>query len=274
MKHRPIAPKLTSDLASRSPKRCCEEPWSDSARASGLEAQSLLLQENFPIPGQRATSKATHCKIGKSSDRSTNYPTKDQLTRSRKTNRKPQRTFCERKENIIRNLESRICVLESNETSILQKVLAERDLALQEVERLKQRLAAVEAPEIHKVEIQAEQNAWDPDFFVEATAPLKRDDCLVVDATQAWLFSKAKHEHVPRNLSRQHLRAEYMHLPMQHVTQIPHSDIPHGRIPLDHREQESGRSCSHASHDLMEVKSGNPKGISKERLKLDFILLK
>jgi len=173
-------------------------------------------------------------------------------------------------------------VLESNETSILQKILVERDLALQEVERLKQRLAAVTASKINEVQNEAEQDAWGPDFFVEATVPLKQDDCLVVDATQAWLFSKAKHGHVPQNLSRQHLRAGYMHLPMQHVKQIRHSDVPHGRIPVVsdtgvqyyHEEQESGQFCSHPSHGMMKVKSGNSKGIANERLKLDFILLK
>ena len=131
----------------------------------------------LPLSVQQATTDHDDHRTGKGSYHGTMRSTKEQVTKRPRPECKDRRIFRECKEDIVRNLESRICDLERNETQSLRRVSAKSDLALQEVRQLKQKLAAVVGPEFDAIQ-GMERKARIPANSVRTSAQTNQDEVL------------------------------------------------------------------------------------------------
>lgn len=122
-------------------------PSNDYQNNAAATAQAALSQQHVPTPSAQAAATANGRKrkaSGVPGSRGVANLTPEQLAKKRANDREAQRAIRERTRNTIESLERRIKELESQQPyQDLQRVIHERDRALQQCEELRRKLETV-----------------------------------------------------------------------------------------------------------------------------------
>lgn len=224
-------------------------PPNDYQNAAAATAQAALSQQHVPTPSAQAAASANGRKrkaSGVPGSRGVANLTPEQLAKKRANDREAQRAIRERTRNTIESLERRIKELESQQPyQDLQRVLHERDRALQECDDLRRKLAQVVNVAAGAQQQQQPNLHGMSEMFDEFLEP----DWLTDDAAELAALTA---QQSPLPPLQQHVQQQQQQQPTQHSPQGPgapqqafEQQMLHPDLRSPHASSQAGAS-SHA----------------------------